>query len=51
MKHNSYSKEFDMKVAFEAIEGQKAVNGTASDYGVHVSQLDGWKKRLLEDAT
>ncbi len=50
MKRKSYTKEFKTKVAIEAIKGQKTVNEIASEYGVHVSQINSWKKRLLEAA-
>ena len=50
MKRNSYSKEFKTKVAIEALKGQKTVNEIASEHGIHVSQINSWKKRLLEAA-
>ena len=50
MKRKSYTKEFKTKVAIEAIKVQKTVNEIAAEYGVHVSQINSWKKRLLEGA-
>ena len=50
MKRKSYSKGFKTQVALEAIKGQKTVNEIASEYGVHVSQINSWKKRLQEGA-
>ena len=50
MKRKSYSKEFKAKVALEALKGQKTANEIASEYGVHVSQINLWKKQLLEAA-
>jgi transposase-like protein len=50
MKRKSYSKEFKAKVALEALKGQKTVNEIASEYGVHVSQINLWKKHLLDEA-
>ncbi len=50
MKRKRYSTEFKTKVAIEVIKGQKTVNEIASEYGVHVSQINGWKKRLMEAA-
>ena len=47
MKRNRYSKEFKAKVALEAIKGQKTANEIASEYEVHVSQINTWKKQLL----
>ena len=47
MKRNRYSKEFKAKVALDAIKGQKTANEIASEYTVHVSQINTWKKQLL----
>ena len=48
MKRNRYTKEFKARVALEAIKGQKTANELASEFGVHVSQINTWKKQLLE---
>ena len=48
MKRNRYTKEFKAKIALEAIKGQKTANELASEFGVHVSQINTWKKQLLE---
>ena len=50
MKRKSYGKEFKAKVALEALKGQKTANEITSEYGVHVSQVNTWKKQLLEAA-
>jgi transposase-like protein len=50
MKRKSYSKDFKAKVALEALKGQKTANEIASEYGVHVSQINLWKKHLLDEA-
>jgi len=50
MKRNQYSKEFKAKVALEALKGQKTTNEIASEYGVHVSQINSWKTLLVESA-
>jgi transposase len=47
MKRKRYTKEFKAKVALEAIKGQKTVNEIASEFGVHVSQINDWKRQLL----
>jgi transposase len=47
MKRKRYTKEFKAKVALEAIKGQKTVNEIASEFGVHVSQINEWKRQLL----
>jgi len=45
---NSYSKEFKSKVALEAIKGQKTNNELATEFSLHVSQINLWKQPLLE---
>ena len=50
MKRKRFSKEFKAKVAIEAIKGQLTVNELAQEFGVHVSQINRWKKELLETA-
>ena len=44
-KHNS---EFKTKVAVEAIRQQKTINELTSEYGVHATQINQWKKQALE---
>ncbi len=48
MKRKRYSKEFKVKVALDAIKGQKTAAELASEYRVHVSQINTWKKQALE---
>ena len=48
MKRKRYSKEFKARVALEAIKGQKTAAELASEYEVHVSQINIWKKQALE---
>lgn len=50
MKRKKFSKEFKAKVAIEAIKGQRSVNELAQEFGVHPSQINRWKKDLLETA-
>lgn len=50
MKRKKFSKEFKAKVAVEALKGQRTVNELAQEFGVHVSQINRWKKELLESA-
>ena len=44
-----YSSEFKVKVALEAIKGQKTANEIASEYGVHPTQIAQWKKQVLDE--
>ncbi len=48
MKRKQHSKEFKAKVALEALKGQKTANEIATEYGVHPSQINTWKKRAQE---
>ena len=50
-KRKVHSPTFKAKVALEAVKGLKTASELASHYGVHVSQLQQWKKQLLENAT
>lgn len=45
---NRYSKEFKSKVALEAVKGQKTSNEIATEFSVHVSQVNLRKKQLLQ---
>ena len=48
MKRKNHTKEFKSKVAVAAIKGNQTVNEIASEFGVHVSQVNRWKKEALE---
>ena len=50
MKRRKFSEEFKAKVALEATKGQKTANELAQEFGVHVNQINLWKKQLLEAA-
>jgi len=46
----SFSAEYKVKVAIEAIRGVKSVSEIASAYQVHPTQIGFWKRQLLERA-
>jgi transposase-like protein len=46
----SFSAEFKSKVAIEAIKGLQTVNELASEFGVHSTQINNWKRQLLESS-
>ncbi len=48
MKRKNHTKNFKSKVALAAIKGQKTTNEIASEFGVHISQMNRWKKEALE---
>jgi len=43
-----FSKEFKAKVALEAMRGLKTTAELSSEYGVHSTQINQWKKELQE---
>lgn len=44
----TFSKEFKAKVAFEALKGLQTSAELASQFGVHPTQINQWKKELKE---
>src|SRR2546423_1398648 len=44
-----YSNQFKVKVALEAMKGQKTANEIASENGVHPTQIAQWKKQALDE--
>lgn len=48
-QRKQHSNEFKVKVALEAIRGQKTANEIASEYGVHPTQIAQWKKQVLDE--
>jgi len=50
MKRRNFSRELKAKVALEATKGQRTANELAQEFGVHVNQINLWKKQLLEEA-
>ena len=49
-KRKQFTNSFKAKVALEAIHGLKTIAQVASDHQLHVSQVNAWKKQLLENA-
>ena len=48
MKRKAFTSKFKSKVAIEAIKGHKTINELAAEFGVHATQINQWKKQLLE---
>jgi transposase-like protein len=46
MKRKNFTPSFKSKVAIEAIKGHKAINELATEFDVHTSQINNWKKQL-----
>jgi len=47
-QRKTYTTEFKVKIALEAIKGQRTVNEIATHYGVHPNQVMQWKKQAIE---
>ncbi len=47
-KGKRHSAQFKFKVALGAAKGTKTLSELASEYGLHPSQISGWKRELLE---
>ena len=48
MKRKRYSNKLKAKVAVAAIKGDRTANEIASEFGIHVSQVNRWKKEALD---
>lgn len=49
-KRRNHNAGFKAKVALEALKEQKTLSELASQYEVHSSQINTWKKQLLQAA-
>jgi putative transposase len=45
-----YSKNEKARIAIEAMKGQKTAAELSSEYGVHSTQINKWKKQLIDGA-
>lgn len=50
-KRKQYSPQFKAKVAIEAIRGQKTTAELASQYEIHPTMINNWKRDLLDKAS
>jgi transposase len=50
-KRKQYSPQFKAKVAIEAIRGHKTTAELASQYEIHPTMINNWKRDLLEKAS
>lgn len=48
MGRQQFTSEFKAKVAIAAIKGDATLSELSSEYGVHTTQINEWKKQLLE---
>ena len=49
MQRKKHSAQLKAKVALAAVKGDKTINEIAGEYGVHPTQIQQWKKQLLEE--
>lgn len=49
-KRTQYSSEFKAKVALAAIRGDETIPQLAARYGIHPTQINSWKRQLIEQA-
>ena len=50
-RRRKHGGKFKAKVALAAIKGDRTIAELASEYEVHPSQINKWKKRLLESSS
>lgn len=50
-KRKQYSPQFKAKVALEAARGDKTVADLSSQYDLHPTVINNWKRQLLESAS
>ncbi len=49
-KRTQYSSEFKAKIALAAIRGDETIPQLAARYGIHPTQINSWKRQLIEQA-
>jgi putative transposase len=49
-KRRNFNAPFKAKVALEAIKGHRTINEIAAKHKLHATQINLWKKQLLEGA-
>jgi transposase len=49
-KRTQYSSEFKAKIALAAIRGDETIPQLATRYGIHPTQINSWKRQLIEQA-
>ena len=51
MKRKTFTSGFKAKVAIAALKGQQTTNEIAQEFGVYPTQVNTWKKQLLESSS
>ena len=50
LKKNNFNPSFKAKIACTALRENKSINEIASEHGVHQTQINKWKKVLIESS-
>ena len=50
-KRRQYGSQYKAKVALDTIRGEKPIAELASQYEVHPTMINNWKRQLLEEAS
>jgi transposase len=50
-KRKQHTAQFKAKVALEAVKGEKTIAEIASQYSVHPTMINNWKRQLLGSAS
>jgi transposase len=50
-KRKQYSPQFKAKVALEAVREEKTISELASQYEVHPTVINNWKRQLWDEAS
>ena len=48
MPRKRFTSEFKSKVAIEALKGHKTISELSSEFDVHPTQINEWKRQLVE---
>lgn len=48
MPRKRFTSEFKSKVAIEALKGHKTISELSSEFDVHPTQINDWKRQLVE---
>jgi transposase-like protein len=51
LKKNNFSSKFKATVGCEALRENKSINEIASEKGVHPTQINKWKKVIVEESS
>lgn len=49
-KKNNFTPQFKAKVGCEALRENKSINEISSEKGVHLTQINKWKKIIIEES-